>query len=67
MAERVLEIIARLAREENLTVVIVEQRVAEVLEIADQAHIIDRGRIVRSGSAQQLQADRSIQEAYMGL
>jgi branched-chain amino acid transport system ATP-binding protein len=67
MAERVLEIIARLAGEENLTVVIVEQRVTEVLEIADQAHILDRGRIVRSGLAKQLQADKSIQEAYMGL
>jgi branched-chain amino acid transport system ATP-binding protein len=67
MAERVLQIIARLAGEEDLTVVIVEQRVTEVLEIADQAHILDRGRIVRSGSAKQLQADKSIQEAYMGL
>jgi branched-chain amino acid transport system ATP-binding protein len=67
MAERVLEIIAQLAGEENLTVVIVEQRVTEVLEIADQAHILDRGRIVRSGLAKHLQADKSIQEAYMGL
>ncbi|WP_439495243.1 ABC transporter ATP-binding protein [Bosea sp. (in: a-proteobacteria)] len=67
MAERVLEIVAGLARDEGLTVVIVEQRVTEVLEIADEAHILDRGRIVRSGPARQLQADKSIQETYMGL
>jgi branched-chain amino acid transport system ATP-binding protein len=67
MAERVLEIVVGLARDEGLTVVIVEQRVTEVLEIADEAHILDHGRIVRSGPARQLQADRSIQEAYMGL
>lgn len=67
MAERVLEIVANLARNEGLTVVIVEQRVTEVLEIADEAHILDQGRIVRSGRAQQFLADRSIQEAYMGL
>jgi branched-chain amino acid transport system ATP-binding protein len=67
MAERVLDIVAGLARDEGLTVVIVEQRVTEVLEIADEAHILDQGRIVRSGPARQLQADRSIQESYMGL
>ncbi|GGH24430.1 ABC transporter ATP-binding protein [Alsobacter metallidurans] len=67
MAERVLEIVTRLAREEGLTVVIVEQRVTEVLEIADEAHILDHGRIARSGTAAQFLADRSIQETYMGL
>lgn len=67
MAEKVLEIVAGLARNEGLTVVIVEQRVTEVLEIADEAHVIDDGRIVRSGTAGELMADRSIQEAYMGV
>jgi branched-chain amino acid transport system ATP-binding protein len=67
MAERVFETVARLAKEEGLTAVIVEQRVTEVLEIADTAHILDHGRMVRSGPARQLQADKSIQEAYMGL
>ncbi len=67
MAEKVLEIVAGLARDEGLTVLIVEQRVTEVLEIADEAHILDHGCIVRSGRAQQFLADRSIQEAYMGL
>ncbi|WP_460451030.1 ABC transporter ATP-binding protein [Alsobacter sp. SYSU BS001988] len=67
MAERVLEIVTRLARDEGLTVVIVEQRVTEVLEIADEAHILDHGRIARSGLAAQFLTDRSIQETYMGL
>ncbi|MBD3848109.1 ABC transporter ATP-binding protein [Bosea sp. SSUT16] len=67
MAETVLQVVAGLARDEGLTVVIVEQRVTEVLEIADEAHILDQGRIVRSGQARQFLADRSIQEAYMGL
>lgn len=67
MTEKVLETVARLAREERLTVVIVEQRVTEVLAIADEAHILDRGRIVRSGAAAAMQSDRQVQETYMGL
>ena len=67
MTERVLETVARLAREEKLTVIIVEQRVTEVLEIADRAHILDHGRIIRSDSAHALGDDRQVQETYMGL
>lgn len=67
MTERVLDTVTRLARSEGLTVVIVEQRVVEVLAIADEAHILDHGQIVRSGTASELQNDRKIQETYMGL
>ena len=67
MTERVLETVAGLVRSEALTVVIVEQRVAEVLAIADEGHILDHGRIAGSGSAESLRNDRNVQETYMGL
>ncbi|MGE0230527.1 MAG: ABC transporter ATP-binding protein [Flavobacteriaceae bacterium] len=67
MTHKVLETVQRLVREEGITVLVVEQRVTEVLEIADFAHILDHGRVVKSGAAAQLRSDRQIQEAYMGL
>lgn len=67
MAEKVLDTVAQLSRERGLTVIIVEQRVTEVLEIADEAHILDHGRIVRSDTAKVLLNDPQIQETYMGL
>ncbi|SMH30627.1 ABC transporter ATP-binding protein [Mesorhizobium australicum] len=67
MTERVLETVARLAKEENLTVLIVEQRVTEVLEIADRAHILDHGRIVKSDRAQTLLHNKDVRQTYMGL
>ena len=66
MTEKVLETVAALAREQKVAVVIVEQRVSEVLEMADEAHILDHGRIVRSDSAVALLNDPQIQPAYMG-
>ena len=66
MGERVLDTISQLTRSERLTVIIVEQRVTEVLEIADFAHILDHGRIARSGPAARLRDDRQVQETYMG-
>ena len=67
MTERVLETVGSLARDHGLTVIIVEQRVTEVLEVAHEAHILDHGRIVRSDRADILRNDRQIQETYMGL
>ncbi|MDF2235687.1 ABC transporter ATP-binding protein [Albimonas sp. CAU 1670] len=67
MAETVLETVSQLARDEGLTVLIVEQRVTEVLEIADEAHVLDHGRISLSGAAAALKGDPQVREAYMGL
>lgn len=67
MAERVFDIVKSLAERERLTIVLVEQRVGEALEVATRAYVLDQGRIVREGSAAALGADKHIQATYMGL
>ena len=67
MVERVFEIVVRLARQEGLTVVLVEQNVTEALEVADRGYVLDHGHIVREGPGESLRNDREIQETYMGL
>jgi branched-chain amino acid transport system ATP-binding protein len=67
MTEKVLATVTDLAAREGLSVIIVEQRVTEVLAMADIGHILDHGRIVRSGLAADLRKDRQVQETYMGL
>lgn len=67
MVQRVFETVQSLARQREMTVVIVEQNVYEALEISDRAYVLDHGNIVRSGDARVLRDDREIQETYMGL
>jgi branched-chain amino acid transport system ATP-binding protein len=67
MVGRVFATVKSLAERENLAVLIVEQNVAEALEIASRAYILDHGRIVRQGPTYELLEDRGIQETYMGL
>lgn len=67
MTQRLLDTIAELASTQGLSVVIVEQRVTEVLAMAELAYILDHGRIRKSGRASDFRTDRAIQEAYMGL
>ena len=51
-------------RAQGTTLLLVEQNVERALSISDRAYILDQGRIVHSGEAQALLADREIQERY---
>ncbi len=57
----------RRIRAEGLTVLIVEQNVQQVLDIADRAFLLDGGRIRLSGAAAALARNEEIRRAYMGM
>jgi branched-chain amino acid transport system ATP-binding protein len=54
-------------RKTGVTVLIVEQRLAESLEIADRAYVLKTGRVVLSGSAAQVRDNPDIRRAYLGM
>jgi branched-chain amino acid transport system ATP-binding protein len=49
------------------TVVIVEQRLTECLEIADRAYVMRTGRVLMSGTAAQIRDSVELRQAYLGL
>lgn len=51
---------------EGVPILIVEQNARKALSIADQAHILEVGRIILSGPARELAADERVREAYLG-
>ena len=51
----------------GVTVLIVEQRLAEALAIADRAYVLQTGRVVMSGSAAAVAADADVRRAYLGI
>ena len=50
-----------------MTVLLVEQRLAEALEIADRAYVLQTGRVVMAGPARQIAADADVRRAYLGM
>jgi branched-chain amino acid transport system ATP-binding protein len=50
----------------DLTVLIVEQKVMEALEISSRGYVIENGKLVAQGTAQELMNDRGIRQAYLG-
>jgi branched-chain amino acid transport system ATP-binding protein len=54
-------------RKSGMTVLIVEQRMAEVLEIADRAYILQTGRVLMQGPAAEISTNPDVRKAYLGL
>jgi branched-chain amino acid transport system ATP-binding protein len=67
MVERVFELVLSLARQKGIAVLLVEQNVGDALGMADRGYVIERGRVVKSGTGQELLADADVQRAYLGL
>ena len=64
-AGHVFETVARL-KGEGLTILMAEQDVARALAMADQAYVVEHGRIVLNGSGGTLADDPRVREAYIG-
>ncbi len=60
-------VIRRLNAEERLTVLLVEQNVAQSLALAHRGYVLENGRIVIAVAADALLADDRVRRAYIGL
>ena len=63
--DRVLELI-RTVNAEGVTVFMVEQNASLALQIADYGYVLQTGRIMLSGPAEELMRDPRIRDAYLG-
>jgi branched-chain amino acid transport system ATP-binding protein len=54
-------------RDAGMTVLIVEQRMAECLDIADRAYILQTGRVLMQGAASDIKGNPDVRKAYLGL
>jgi len=61
----IFSVITRLRKEGN-TVLLVEQNAKAALGIADRGYVIETGRIVMEGTAEDLLSNREVQRAYLG-
>jgi len=66
VVQSMFELVRRICAQ-GYTVLVVEQNIRQVLKVVSRAYLLDAGRIVRSGSAAELQAAPEIQKAYLGL
>ena len=66
VADLIFERITQLHRN-GLTILLVEQRVAEAVQSCDFGYVLDTGRVVLAGNSQALLANDSIKSVYLGM
>jgi len=65
MLDELLAMVRRVC-DEGVTVLLVEQNVAKALAIAEDAYVIERGRVVLQGPAREVLKSGHLREAYLG-
>ncbi|GAA1646996.1 ABC transporter ATP-binding protein [Nonomuraea maheshkhaliensis] len=66
VTRELFRIVQAINAEERTTVVVVEQNAHLALGIAQQAHVLETGRIVLSGTAAEIRADEQVAQSYLG-
>lgn len=63
--EDIQEIVSRL-KEKNIGILITDHNVHETLTITDRAYLLFEGKILKSGTAEQLAEDEHVRKVYLG-
>lgn len=65
IVKEIFNIIVKI-REQGNTVLLVEQNARSALKIANRGYVLETGRIILEGEAEDLLANRDVQRAYLG-
>ena len=65
--EEIFRIVRNLNREEGVTFLLAEQNTAVALRHADFGYILENGRVVMEGSAEELSGNEDVKEFYLGI
>ena len=66
LVDQVLAVVRRLP-DEGVTVLLVEQNVGRALALAEEAYVIERGRVALHGPSRELLGSDAVRTAYLGV
>jgi branched-chain amino acid transport system ATP-binding protein len=66
LVKEIFDIIVRINRERNVTILLVEQNANMALQVADYGYVLEVGRIVMAGTSERLLQSEDIKEFYLG-
>ncbi len=67
LIHEIFNIVTRLNREENISILLVEQNAKLALSVAPYAYVMENGRIVMDDTAEKLRENPDIKDFYLGL
>jgi branched-chain amino acid transport system ATP-binding protein len=63
---QITQLIRRLHRDSNYTIVLIEHDMRVVFHLADRISVLDQGRMLAEGTPQEIAANEAVQAAYLG-
>src|SRR5690606_35615762 len=66
IVQDIFNIMRRINKEEKVSILLVEQNAELALGLADSAYLIETGRIVLSGSAEEIRGNDAVRRVYLG-
>jgi branched-chain amino acid transport system ATP-binding protein len=66
IVQEIFRIMRRINEEARVSMLLVEQNAALALDLADQAYVLETGRVVMSGDAATIKGDEQIRKSYLG-
>jgi len=66
IVQELFEILGTINTEENVSMLLVEQNATLALNLADNAYLLETGRVVISGTSEEISADETIRQSYLG-
>lgn len=66
LVEEIFGIVRRINAEEGTSILLVEQNAVAALDLAEYGYVMENGRIVLDGQAQQLKGNEDVKEFYLG-
>ncbi len=67
LVEEIFDIIQKFNKEEGVTILLVEQNARAALSVANNAYIMENGRVMMEGTAEELLNNPDVQEFYLGM
>ena len=66
IVQELFEIFRTINQQDRVSMLLVEQNAAMALKLADQAYLLETGRVVISGTAEAIRSDAAIRRSYLG-
>ena len=67
IVDEILAVASTMAKQDGISVMLVEQDITKALSCADRGYVIENGRISLEGTAAELSANEHVKKAYLGI
>lgn len=64
---QLMKILKELNQKQGLTILMVEQNAAQAMKFSERGYVLDNGRVILSGSNDELMSNPEVQKAYVGI